>query len=149
MTYDFAARAPPCSAWGDEPDGDAESQALPRPTKSKPTGNRSPRHLQTLSHPGAGGLRIQFLAYAVRGSVHMPKILSFQYQGVCVVHSVTSVVSDSATLWTVAHQASLSVGFSRQEYWTGLPCSPPGDLPNPGIELMSLMSPALAGVLFH
>jgi len=37
------------------------------------------------------------------------------------------------TLWTVAHQASLSMGFSRQEYWSGLPCPPPGDLPDPGI----------------
>ena len=36
--------------------------------------------------------------------------------------------------WTVAHQASLSVGFSRQEYWSGLPFLPPGDLPNPRIE---------------
>ena len=41
-----------------------------------------------------------------------------------------------ATLWTVALQASLSIGFSRQEYWSGLPC-PPGTLPNPGIELVS------------
>ena len=39
-----------------------------------------------------------------------------------------------ATPWTVAHQASLSTGFSRQKYWSGLPCPPPGDLPNPGIE---------------
>ena len=39
-------------------------------------------------------------------------------------------------------------GFSRQEYWSGLPCPPPGDLPNPGIEPMSLMSPALAGQFF-
>ena len=38
------------------------------------------------------------------------------------------------TPWTVAHQAPLSVGFSRQEYWSELPCSPPGDLPNLGIE---------------
>ena len=38
------------------------------------------------------------------------------------------------TPWTVARQAPLSTGFSRQEYWSGLPCSPPGDLPNPGIE---------------
>ena len=36
--------------------------------------------------------------------------------------------------WTVAHQAPLSMGFSRQEYWSGLPLPPPGDLPNPGIE---------------
>ena len=45
-----------------------------------------------------------------------------------------SVVSDSATPWTVAHQAFLSMGFSRQEYWSGLPFLSPGDLPNPGIE---------------
>ena len=48
-------------------------------------------------------------------------------------------------LWTVAHQAPLSMGFSRQEYWIGFPCLPPGDLPDPGIEPMTLMSPALAG----
>ena len=46
--------------------------------------------------------------------------------------------------WTVAHQAPLSLGFSRQEYWSGLPCPPPGDLPDPGTEPMSLMYPALA-----
>ena len=39
-----------------------------------------------------------------------------------------------ATLWTVAYQASLSMGFSRQEYWSGLPSPSPGDLPDPGIE---------------
>ena len=54
-----------------------------------------------------------------------------------------SVVSDSATPWTVDHQASLSMGFPRQGRWSGLPCSPPGDLANPGIEPVSLMSPAL------
>ena len=47
-----------------------------------------------------------------------------------------------ATLRTVAHQALLSMGFSRQEYWNGLPFPPPGDLPNPGIEPASPMSPA-------
>ena len=57
-------------------------------------------------------------------------------------------MSDSATPWTVACQALLSIGFSRQEYWNGLPCSPPGDLPNPGIEPASLLSPALAGEFF-
>ena len=40
------------------------------------------------------------------------------------------------------------MGFSRQEYWSGLPCPPPGDVPNPGIEPVSLMSPALAGGFF-
>ena len=53
-----------------------------------------------------------------------------------------------ATLWTVARQAPLSVEFSRQEYWSGFPCPPPGDLPDPGIELASLMSLALAGRFF-
>ena len=46
----------------------------------------------------------------------------------------SSVVSDSATPWTVAHQAPLFMGFSRQEYWSGLPFPSPGDLPDPGIE---------------
>ena len=49
------------------------------------------------------------------------------------------------TPWTVALQAPLSMGFSRQEYWNGLPCPPPEDLPDPGIEPESLASPALAG----
>ena len=52
------------------------------------------------------------------------------------------------TLWTGALQAPLSVGFSRQEYWSGLPCPPPGDLPNPGVKPTSLKSPALAGGFF-
>ena len=56
---------------------------------------------------------------------------------------VNSVVSDSATLWTVAHQAPLSLGFSRLEYWSGLPCPPTGDLPDPGIKPMSPIAPAL------
>ena len=50
-----------------------------------------------------------------------------------------------ATVWATAHQASLSMGFSRQESWSGLPCPSPGDLPNLGIEPVSLRSPALAG----
>ena len=45
--------------------------------------------------------------------------------------------------WTVACQAPLPMGFSRQEYWSWLPCSPPGDLPDPEIEPMSHMSPAV------
>ena len=48
-----------------------------------------------------------------------------------------SVVSDSVTPWTVAHQAPLSMGFSRQQSWSSLPCPPPGDLPNPGIKPQS------------
>ena len=52
------------------------------------------------------------------------------------------------TLWTVAHQAPLSMGFSRQEYWNVLPCPPPGDFPDPRIKPRSHMSPALAGRFF-
>ena len=52
------------------------------------------------------------------------------------------------TPWTVACQVPLPMGFSKQGYWSGLPFPPPGDLPNPGIKLMSLVSPALAGRFF-
>ena len=56
----------------------------------------------------------------------------------------------SGSLWPhgLAHQAPLSMGFSRQEYWSGLPLPSPGDRPQPGIEPTSLMSPALAGTFF-
>ena len=53
-----------------------------------------------------------------------------------------------ATPWTAAHQVPPSMGFSRQEYWSGLPFPSPGDLPDPGIEPKSLMSPALADGFF-
>ena len=53
-----------------------------------------------------------------------------------------------ATPWTVAHQAPLSLGFSRQEYWSRLPFPPPGDLCNPGIKPVSLASTALVGGSF-
>ena len=61
---------------------------------------------------------------------------------------IHSVMSDSVTLWTAARQALLSMEFSRQEYWSGLSCPPPGDLPHPGVEPMSLPSLALAGGFF-
>ena len=61
---------------------------------------------------------------------------------------VASSVRLFTTLWTAACQAPLSIGFSGQEYWSGLPCPPPGDLPDPETETMSLMSPALAGGFF-
>ena len=73
-------------------------------------------------------------------------------QSVCVcVLSCFSCVRLFATLWTVACQAPLSMGFSRQressECWSGLPCHPPGDLYNPGLNL-SPLSPVLAGGFF-
>ena len=73
------------------------------------------------------------------------------WQNVLVcVYAVTSVMSDSSQPYA-AHQASLSIGFSRQEHWSVLPFSSPGDLSDPGIEPASLKSAALAGgwVLYH
>ena len=61
---------------------------------------------------------------------------------------VLSRVRLFVTPGTIARQASLSMGFSRQEYWSGLPFPPPGDLPDPGIELTSPVSVALAGGFF-
>ena len=59
-----------------------------------------------------------------------------------------SCVQLCATPWTLAHQAPLAMGFSRQVNWSGLPCSPSGDLPDLGIESVSLISLALAGGFF-
>ena len=57
-------------------------------------------------------------------------------------------MSNSMTLWTVARQALLSMELTRPECWSGLPCPAPGDLPDPGFEPLSLMSPALTGGFF-
>ena len=65
---------------------------------------------------------------------------------VCVCVCVLSHVQLFVTPWTAAHQAPLSKEFSRYDYWSGLPFSPPGDLPSPRIEPRSLASPALAGL---
>ena len=58
------------------------------------------------------------------------------------------VMSGSATPWTIARQTPLSMGFLRQEHWSALPFPSLGDLPDPGLEHASLVSPALAGRLF-
>jgi len=63
----------------------------------------------------------------------------------CVYVQLLRSVRLFAAPWTVVHQAPLSMGFFRQEYWNGLPCPPPGDIPHPAIEPMS---PALAGGFF-
>ena len=75
-----------------------------------------------------------------------------KHVGMCVcvctrVHGL-SHVRFFAVPWTVAHQTPLSMGFPRQEYWSGLPFPTLGDLPHPGIELTSLVSSALAGGFF-
>ena len=68
---------------------------------------------------------------------------------VCACDQSFSHIRLFATLWTVPCQAVLTMRFPRQEYWSGLPFSPPGDIPNPGIELASPASPALAGEFFE
>ena len=85
--------------------------------------------------------------FQIRKGVHQGYILSpclFNFCAECML-SHFSRVQLFETLWTVVWQAPLSMAFSRQEYYLGLPCPPPGDLPNPGIEPMSLSFPALAG----
>ena len=66
---------------------------------------------------------------------------------VCMLYAC-SVVSDSATLWTATFQGPLCMGFLRQEYWSGLPFPPLGNLPGSGIKPASPVSPALAGGFF-
>ena len=66
----------------------------------------------------------------------------------CVCMHMVSHVRPLVTSRTVAHQAPMSMEFSRQEYWSGLPFPPLGDFPNPGIKPESLVSPALAGKFF-
>ena len=77
---------------------------------------------------------IQYMTYCL-------KFLSFS---ICVF----SHVELFADLWTVAQQAPRSMEFSRKEYWSGLPYPSPGDLPNPGMEPVSLTYPSLAGKFF-
>ena len=81
--------------------------------------------------------------------------IPFVYVCVCIYIYIYIYVYGWAKLYltlcalrTVSHQVSLSMGFSRQEYWSGWPCFLPGDLPNPGIEPVSPMSPILAGGFF-
>ena len=83
--------------------------------------------------------------YSLEGLMLKLKLQCFGHLMQRAACLVSSVVSDSVTPWTMACQAPLSMGFSRQEYWSGLPCSPPGDLPDPGIKPTPLMTPALSG----
>ena len=91
------------------------------------------------------------LALSFSEEIKFPEITSLRRTGrkrVACMLSHFNRVGLFVTLWTVACQAPLSVGFSRQEYWSGLPCHPPGDLSDPGIQSTSLMSPALTGGFF-
>ena len=82
----------------------------------------------------------------VRAEGNLQRSLYLPLSSVCAcMVGHFSCVQLCATPWTVAHQAPLFMGFSRQEHWRGLSCSSPGDLLNPGNEPMSLTSLALAG----
>jgi len=74
----------------------------------------------------------------------LTSLFSAVYEMWCTYACVLSRVLLFSTPWTVACQAPLSIGFSRQEYWSGLPFPPPADLPDQGIKPMSPVSPALA-----
>ena len=108
--------------------GAATSLSGPVPT--------SPLSLLSLLPPSPGSLHNSWGIRERSPSIHACMLSCFS----CVRLFVTP--------WTVAHQAPLSMGFSRQEYWSGLPCPPPGDLPHPGIEPVSPLSPASAGRFF-
>ena len=77
----------------------------------------------------------------------MLSVYTWHLISACIL-SHFSCVQLCVTLWTVALQAPLSMEFFRQEYWSGLPCPPPGDFPDPQIEPASLKSPAMAGGFF-
>ena len=78
----------------------------------------------------------------VFGLIHRGALEHTQHHGVLLLLFSHQDVSDcSATPWTVGHQGPLSMGFSRQGYWSKLPFPSPGDLPNPGTELVSPVLP--------
>ena len=82
---------------------------------------------------------------------NMELVIEYHYSNSLISYLCVCVLSHDrlfATPWTTASQASLPMGFSRQEYWSGLPFPTPGDLPNPEIKLTSLMSPVSAGRFF-
>ena len=80
----------------------------------------------------------------------LPSVRTVWSQAICCLSTQSlSSVRLSVTPCTVGHQAPLSVEFSRQEYWSGLPFSPPGDLLNPGIKPTSSTSPELQADSLH
>ena len=93
-------------------------------------------------------LRIYSLNFAVYDTAVLPIVIVLYITSFIVAVCVLSRVGLFATPQTVAHQAPLSMGFPRQEYWSGLPFPPPGDSPDPGNGPTSLVSPALAAVFF-
>ena len=98
---------------------------------------------QTLLQHMASGA-VEAAGFLAQAWIHSSSLCSLGVHVCCHFRRVRLF----ATLWTMAGQAPLSMEFSRQEYRSGLLCPPPRDLPNPGTEPVSPMSPALAGRFF-
>ena len=90
--------------------------------------------------------------FLTRLSIQLPKDPEFPLLCICPKEMKTHTITHTHTYthththcnpWTIAHQPPQSMGFFRQEYWSGLPFTPPGDLPDSGIKPASPMSPAL------
>ena len=111
------------------------------------------QHIKALECPSCGTGEDAFLSFGLqcvrsvlRQCCRAPKVLeSLEIFVLCVCFQSCPTFCDP---WTVAHQAPLSMEFSKQEYWSGLSFPFPGDLPNSGIKPTSLMSPELAGRFF-
>ena len=99
-----------------------------------------------LSVPGGLNLQIRLLSFPSCSHIdHVARVYTPSSGCLCAVLRCFNRILLCVTPWTVACQASLSMGFSRQEYWSGWPCPPPGDLSDVEIEPAFLVSPALAG----
>ena len=101
------------------------------------------KHVVELHRPTYMKIFFNSKYYSIYIFNYLLDISSYIY--VCVL-SCFSHIRLFVTLWTVAHQAPLSMGFSRQEYWSGLPFPSPGNLSDPGVKHKP---PALAGGFFH
>ena len=97
---------------------------------------------------GCSRLQLQHAGSLVAAYRFLVGAFRLQFPACMCMLSCFSWVRLFVILWTIAHQTPLSIQFSRQEYWSGLPGLPPGDLPNPGIEPECLTAPALAGGFF-
>ena len=127
---------------------------LEQPALRQVCGCNHPPHMFTqVDAEVVCGRRWQVCFISLEGCSRSFSMKMSSYSSVCVCVCVCVCIKLLsvwlfATLWTVAHQATPSMGCTRQEYWSGLPFLSPGYLPNPGIKPMSLMSPALAGGFF-
>jgi len=120
---------------------------IAREEKSMPGFKTSKEWLSLLGANAAGNLKLKPMLIYHSGNSGALKNDDKSILCTCVLSHLSHLWL-FATLWTVACQAPLSMEFFREEYWSVLPCPPPGDLPNPGIEPVSLKSPALVGGFF-